>query len=245
MRFIRVKTRKFLPPKDKLFQLLDKYLPKLYEGDIVFITSKILAIHQGRCVLISDQVSKQNLISKEADLIMPRYESRGVGYTLTIKNYTLIASAGIDESNANGYYILWPNHPEKSAQQICQYLKKKNKLKKIAIIITDSHITPLHAGTTGVAIGFFGLKPLRDYRKKPDIFGRKLKVTRSNLVDGLAAGAVMCMGEGKEQTPIAIARGFKDIKFTNKKTFKDFVIDPKEDLYFPLLKNFKKPSTRG
>lgn len=240
MRFIKVKTKIFLPPKDDLYKILENSLPKLQEKDIILITSKIVAIHQGRCVLISDKLSKKQLIRKEADFYLPRYEVQGRGHTLTIKNFTLIASAGIDESNANGYWILWPKHPEKAAEEICQFLKKKYNLKKLAVIITDSHIMPLHAGTTGVAIGFFGLIPLRDYRKKPDIFGRKLKVTRSNLIDGLAAAGVMCMGEGKEQIPIVIARNCEEVKFTNKKTFKDLVINLKEDLYFPLLKKFKK-----
>lgn len=242
MRFIKVRTRKILPPKDNLYAVFEESLPRLKEGDVVVITSKVVAIHQGRSVLISEKVSKKNLIKQEAERLMPRYEINGHGYTLTIKNYTLIASAGIDESNANGHYILWPKHPEKAAREICLNLKKKFRLKKLAVIITDSHITPLHLGTTGIAIGFFGLVPLRDYRKKPDIFGRSLKVTRSNLVDGLAAAAVLCMGEGKEQTPIVIIRNCAEIKFTNKETFKNLVISPEEDLYFPLLKKFTKPS---
>jgi len=242
MRFIKVRTRKILPPKDNLYAVFEESLPRLREGDVVVITSKVIAIHQGQCILISDKISKKKLIEQEAELLIPRYEINGHGYTLTIKNYTLIASAGIDESNANGYYILWPKHPEKAARELCLYLKKKYGLKKLAVIITDSHITPLHLGTTGVAIGFFGLVPLRDYRKKPDIFGRKLKVTRSNLVDGLAAAAVLCMGEGKEQTPIVVVRNCAEIKFTNKTTFQDLVIKPEEDLYYPLLKHFKKPS---
>lgn len=242
MRFIKIRTRKILPPKDNLYAVFEESLPRLREGDVVVITSKIVAIHQGQCILISDKISKKKLIEQEAELLIPRYEIDGHGYTLTIKNYTLIASAGIDESNANGYYILWPKHPEKAARELCLYLKKKYGLKKLAVIITDSHITPLHLGTTGVAIGFFGLVPLRDYRKKPDIFGRKLKVTRSNLVDGLAAAAVLCMGEGKEQTPIVVVRNCTEIKFTNKATFQNLVIKPEKDLYYPLLKHFKKPS---
>lgn len=50
MKFIPVKTRRVLPPKDDIYPILDDFLPKLREGDIIFITSKILAIHQGRCV---------------------------------------------------------------------------------------------------------------------------------------------------------------------------------------------------
>ena len=92
----------------------------------------------------------------------------------------------------------------------------------------------------GVSIGFFGIKPLKDYRHKKDIFGRKLKYTQSNVVDALSAMAVMMMGEGKERTPILILRGAKYLEFTKKGLFPKLVIDPKDDIYAPLLKLFKK-----
>ena len=47
--FTPIKTRLVHPPKDDIYDILDS-LPALEEKDIVFITSKILGIHQGRCV---------------------------------------------------------------------------------------------------------------------------------------------------------------------------------------------------
>jgi F420-0:gamma-glutamyl ligase len=46
MQFIPIKTRPLLPPKDDLFDVLDTYVTGIQDGDIIFITSKILAIHQ-------------------------------------------------------------------------------------------------------------------------------------------------------------------------------------------------------
>jgi dihydrofolate synthase / folylpolyglutamate synthase len=250
MRFLKVKTRAFLPPKDNIFQLIDKSLPKLKEGDVLFITSKILSIHQGKCIKLQvasgppslklRRASKLKVIEQEADYSLPKRVVAGSDIVLTIKDSTLIPSAGIDESNANGYLILWPKNSSKVAKEICQYLKKKFKIKKLAVIITDSHTTPLRWGTQGISIGFYGLEPLYDYRGKKDIFGRKLKYTQSNIVDSLSSMAVLLMGEGNEKIPMIILRNANFIKFTNKDTHKKLVIEPRKDLYYPILKQFKR-----
>lgn len=238
MQITPIKTRKINPPQDDLYKILNKYCPRLKESDILLITSKILSIHQGQCIPIKNVKDKDKLIKKEADTSISRKECPGEYAILTIKNNTLIPSAGIDESNAQDHYILWPKSPEKKAKKICLYLKKKFNIKKLAIIITDSHTTPLRSGTQGIAIGFYGLKPLRDYRGKKDLFGRKLKVSQINIVDSLASIATLTMGEGKECTPMALIRGAK-VEFTTKETFKDLFIPLKDDIYYPLLKHFK------
>lgn len=159
---------------------------------------------------------------------------------ITIKNNTLIPSAGIDRSNANGYSILWPKNVNKLLEEIYHYLTKKNQIKKLAIVATDSHTTPLRWGTSGISIGLYGMEPLYDYRGEKDIFGRALEYTQSNITDSLSAMAVLLMGEGREQTPIIIGRAITSIAFTNKPTYHKLIIPPKKDLYYPLLKNFKK-----
>jgi len=228
------------PPKDNIYNLIDMSLPKLAEGDVIFITSKIVSIHQGRCVAKSKlKNQKLKLIRQEADYTLPHRTVNGSDIILTIKDFTLIPSAGIDESNANGYIILWPKSPNKIARDICLYLKKKYKVKNLAVIITDSHTTPLRWGVSGISIGFFGLEPLYDYRGKKDIFGRELKFTQTNIVDNLSGMAGLLMGEGNERKPIIILRSAKFINFTNKPTHKKLAIEPKKDLYYPLLKIFK------
>lgn len=226
-----------MPPKDDIYPMLDKL--KIKNDDVVFITSKILAIHQGRCIKISPKIDKDKLIKQEAEKFIPRQKNPG-NFLLTIKNYTLIPSAGIDESNANGHYVLWPKNPSVAAKEICNYLKQKNKLKKLAIIITDSHTAPLRYGVTGISIGFYGMEPLADYKGKKDIFGRKLKFTQANIVDALSAMAVLLMGEGDERTPMIILRGAKFIEFTEKETHRKLVIQIKKDIYSPLFSLFKK-----
>lgn len=237
MQFIPVKTRKFLPPKDNILAELDKRLPKLKEGDVLLFASKILAIHQGRCLQVS-ACRKSNLVNKEADYSLPAYMIGEAEIILTIKDHTLIPSAGIDESNGNGYYILWPKNVNNLLKQIVKRYKNKYHIKKLAAIAVDSHTTPLRWGTQGISIGFWGLKPLYDYRGRKDIFNRKLKYTQRNIADTLADLGALIMGEGSEQTPAAVLRGAKMVEFTNKDSYNSFVIDPKKDLYAPLLKPF-------
>jgi F420-0:gamma-glutamyl ligase len=243
MQFIPIKTRKFLPPQDNILEELDGKLPRLKNGDVILIASKILAIHQGRCEKIQEPSSKNqkhSLIKQESDFSLPGYMLKGAEVVLTIKDYTLIPWAGIDESNGNGYYILWPKNVNRLLKQIVGRYKKKYRLKKLAAIAVDSRTTPLRWGTQGVSIGFWGLEPLYDYRGKKDIFKRKLKYTQRNIVDTLADLGALIMGEGNEQTPLMVLRDAKFVKFTNKNTYKKFVIDPKKDLYAPILKPFIK-----
>ena len=172
MEFIPIKTRAFLPPKDNIYELLDTFLAELSEGDILLVTSKILAIHQGRCVKITDTLDKDALIMQEAEKHIPRARVPQEHVILTIKQNTLIPSAGIDESNANGFYVLWPVNSNEAAREIWEYARKKWRIAKLAVIITDSHTIPLRYGVLGISIGFFGLRPLKDYRGTLDIFGR-------------------------------------------------------------------------
>ncbi len=230
-----IKTRPFLPPKDDLFALLAKI--NLKERSIIVVTSKIVSIWQGRCIKVGEVKDKDDLIRKEAELYLPREKVPKGWVMLTMKHSIMIPTAGIDESNANGYYILWPEKPFETAKKIYSFIKKEYKLKKFGVIISDSHTVPLRWGTMGIALSYWGFWPLRDYRGKKDIFGRKLKITQSNIADALATCAVLVMGEGKEQTPIAIIQDVDFIQFGNFNFLKNnpLSIDREHDIYGPLL----------
>ncbi|KKU82699.1 MAG: hypothetical protein UY09_C0007G0007 [Parcubacteria group bacterium GW2011_GWA2_47_8] len=259
MQVTPIKTRPLLPPHDDLFAVIDEALvalsaaDDLRDRDVLVVTSKVVAIHQGRCVKTDAVLDKNELTEREADYVVPGENK--YGFRITIKDNTLIASAGIDESNGNGYYVLWPEKPHEAAREIWEHVRamarevrgekrqRAQPIKNLGVVITDSHVTPLRRGVSGVAIGFFGIKPLRDYRGKPDIFGRKLEVSQTNLVDSIAAAAVLVMGEAAEQTPLAIVRGIDDLVFTDEDTCNELLIDPREDVYHELLKVFvpKRP----
>lgn len=241
MKITAVKTHKITTEDKDLFSILDKYLPKLSEGSIVAVTSKIISIIQGRVVKIGS-VSKDELIEQESQYFLPSSENP-YNVSLTITNDTLVASAGIDESNGNGYYILWPADVQSSANKIRQYLKESRGIREIGVIITDSKTTPLRWGVTAIAIAYSGFVPLKDYIGKPDIFGKKLEYTKMNIADNLASAAAVVMGEGSEQTPISVISDLSSIEFQDRNPTKEEInalrISPKEDLYAPLLKGVK------
>ncbi len=232
-----IKTSKIKSFKCNLNDLFDKYLPKIKEGSILAITSKIISICEGRVVKIG-AIKKEKLIRSEADLFLPYYNK--YKFMLTIKNNILIPTAGIDESNGNGYYILWPKNPQKSANRIRKYLRNRFKIKKVGVIITDSTASPLRRGIKGIAIAHSGFKALNNYIGRKDIFGKKLEVTQANIVDSLATASVLLMGEGREQTPLAIIENIPFVKFYSRNPTRaelsNLRIGIKQDLYYPLLK---------
>lgn len=240
MQIKTIKTRTLVPPKDDLLKVIEKSIKKLPEKSMVVITSKVVSIWQGRCIKKTDEIAKDDLIMKEADFYLPRKFIPGAWVMYTLKNNIFIPSAGVDESNANGFYILWPKNPEKTAKELWAWLKKKYGVKDIGVIITDSHTIPLRRGMLGISLAHYGFNPLKDYRKKPDLFGRPFKMSQTNIADGLAASAVVAMGEGAESTPICLIKDIPWVTFVSKpvkskKPYSSFKITTEEDLYFPLL----------
>ena len=235
MKFTPIKTRKFLPPKDNLLPFLDEFVPPLKNKDLLFLTSKIVSIGQGRTVPAKSMAQKLKLIKTEADGYFPRHL-----HGLTLKDLTLTPYAGIDRSNANNHYVLWPKNPNQEAKKIWTYLKNKHHLHNLGIVIIDSFCLPLRWGHMGISIGFYGFHPNRPYNGQPDIFGHKIIQGNSNLIDALSAFAGILMGEGNEQTPLLLTRGCDFIKFTDKSTLSELKIPAGQvDLWSPLLKTFK------
>lgn len=234
-----VPTRKVIPGQP-VSDILDEYVRVLQEKDILTVTSKIVSICEGRVIPNDGKVNKRDLIRSEADLYLedPGYYDR-FHITLTIKNRILIASSGIDESNGNGNYILWPENPMESARKIWSYLRHKFGLKNLGVIITDSHTTPLRWGVTGIGMAWCGFMPLNRYIGKPDLFGRKFRFVYASVLDGLAAAAVTVMGEGAEQTPIARISGAYQVTFRTRpptqKEIDSLKINLKDDIFAPLL----------
>lgn len=238
MKISAIKTKKVLAQKGSIESLLFESLPSVKEQSIIAVTSKIIALLEGS-FFEKKSVIKKDLIFKEAEYV---FEDVGIpqDIVLTIKNNLLIPTAGIDESNAKDVYVLWPRNPQKSANAIRAALKKHFNLKNVGVIITDSRTTPLRRGTVGAAIAHSGFRALNDYVGKPDIFGKLLAVTQANVGDALAAAAVAVMGEGNEQTPLAVIEDVSFIHFQDQNpTVKELTytkISLKDDLYAPLLK---------
>lgn len=239
MKIVAIKTYKITKKDHDLFAILDQYLPeKLPEESIVAVTSKIVSICEGR-VLPVENTDKDELVRKEADLYLPKEENK-YGVFLTVKDSLLVPTAGIDESNGEGYYVLWPKNAQLTADKVREYLKKRFSLKKVGVIITDSKTTPLRWGTSGVAIAHSGFMALKNYIGTPDIFGKDFQMTKASISDALAASAVLVMGEGSEQTPIAVITDVPFVEFQDRnptiKELNELKISIDDDLYGSILK---------
>lgn len=229
-----IKTRVFKEGED-LFEFVCSYFKKIPEKSVIVVTSKIVALAEKRTVLVKNIKEKEDLIKRESQIAIPtKY------VWLTIKDGMFMASAGIDESNADGKLILLPKDSFKSANDLRKKIMSKFEVKDLGILIVDSCVLPLRAGVLGAAIGYAGFRGLKDYRGKSDIFGRKLNFSSVSVADSLATSAVLLMGEGDERQPLAIIEK-ASIEFCEKVNRKELNFDPKDDLYSPLFyKIFKK-----
>lgn len=229
-----IKTRVF-QEGDDLFAFITDYFRKIPEKSVVVITSKIVALAEKRTAIAENIKTKEKLIRAESEFAIPtKY------VWLTVKDGMVMASAGIDESNANDKLVLLPKDSFKTARFLRNKLQKHYDIKHLGILITDSRTIPLRAGVTGVALGYAGFRGVKDYRGTPDIFGRKFKFSRTNVADSLATAAVFVMGEGNEQQPLAIIENVP-IEFCDKIHRKELHIDIQDDMYRPLFLKLSKP----
>jgi len=236
------KTKKITPRDTNIFKILDRYLPRLKDKSVVAVTSKIVAIVEGNVVKISEG-DKDKIIIQEAEYYLPRSSSK-YNVLLTIKENAINFSSGVDESNSKGYYVLWPKDSQKSANEIREHLVKKHKKKNLGVIITDTTSVPLRWGQRGVfVLAHSGFSALNSYIGKPDIFGRLLKMTSASISDALGTAAVVVMGEGAEQTPLAVIEDIPFVKFKQRnptaRELNKLKMPLQDDLYAPLLKAVK------
>jgi dihydrofolate synthase / folylpolyglutamate synthase len=237
------KTHKIKVGED-LFKILDKYLPHIEEKTIVVITSKIISLSQGNILKHDGHIEKKEMIINEADYYFEDSQLTRFGLVIpTIKDGILIANAGIDESNADGNFVLWPKNLQDITNKIWEYLRKKNNIKNLGIIITDSHLTPLRFGLTGLGISWCGFESLLDYRGTKDIFDREIKMSQLSVIDGLAGATGVVIGEGSEQTPLATITDLAFVNFQNHpptdEEIQKLKIEKEDDIYGKLLTSVK------
>jgi dihydrofolate synthase / folylpolyglutamate synthase len=214
MKVTPIKTEPVNGPGN-LTSLIDRYIPSLPDQTIVAVTSKIISICEGRLLPIGDVSNLEALVRQEADYYRAP-TGNPHGYHVTIKSSVLVASAGIDRSNGDGHYVLWPADPQASANALRRHLAARPGARHVGVVITDSRSTPLRRGTLGVALAHSGFAALRHYAGRPDLFGRPLKTETAGLADGLAAAAVAVMGEGAESTPLALIEDLGFLEFQDR-----------------------------
>ncbi len=223
-----IKTRIF-KERENLVQFITDHIPKLRDGSVVIVTSKIVALSEGRTLDNTIEIKRRAILEESQWARRTKYA------WLTIKDGMFMAAAGIDESNGNGKLILLPKDSFKSAQSLRKKLMAHYKIQHLGMVITDSRTAPMRAGVTGVALGYAGFEGVKDYRGQVDIFGRKFHMSQTNISDSLAAAAVLEMGEGNEQKPLAV---ISDIVLNFKSQIKrqELLIPIEDDMYKPLFK---------
>lgn len=215
--------------------LLDRYLDRFVDGSILAVTSKVVSLCENR-VVPPGSADKYDLVEQESDYYLSEAHD---GFHFTITRGTLIPSAGIDESNGAGNYVLWPSSPQASANLVRRHLRDRFDLRRVGAVITDSTCTPLRRGTTGICLAHSGFEAVNDYVGTADLFGRPFRVSQANVAGGLAATAVVAMGEGAESTPVCVIEDVPFVKFQDRDPSEaeldEMLIPLQTDLFAPFL----------
>jgi len=214
-----VQTAPF-PLIDTLTHALQQAAYPLQEGDVVAISSKYVAISEGRIVTLDEVqpgeralefAARYHMDARMAQLVVQEAEhifgGIPLGYLLTWRQGVISPNAGIDRSNIPaGYAVLLPEDSYVSARRIWAALQAHYGI-RLGVILTDSWLVPGRWGTTGVSLGSAGFEPVEDERGKPDLFGSPMQVTQRGVADALSVAAQATMGERDEATPIVVLRG--------------------------------------
>lgn len=225
------------PPQDDLLGKIARSSLSITEGDLLAISSKVVSLWQGRCVPVGEGEEKDVIAKREAQEYLERDSADAYPILHTITRDFLISAAGIDTSNAGGYYVLWPEHPQESARELRDFLCAHYAVSDVGIIITDSHSVPLRRGAIGFALAYSGFSPLIDYRGTMDLFDREYKIEVMNAADALAAARVFAMGEGAEQTPLARIRDVPHRARLQETPNLSFTVSKEDDLYARFWRN--------
>jgi coenzyme F420-0:L-glutamate ligase/coenzyme F420-1:gamma-L-glutamate ligase len=177
--------------------------PGLAPGDVVVVVHKAVAKDEGRVVpLASVQPGAQarrlaaehgkdprlvELILAESVELVRADAGRLIART---RHGFVCANAGVDQSNAGvaDAAVLLPVDPDASARALRARLG-------CAVVISDSFGRAWRVGQTEVAIGCAGLKPVEDWRGRPDAAGRPMHATQIAVADEAAAAADLVRGK--------------------------------------------------
>ena len=202
-----------------IIDLLNRASENFRDDDILIISSKFIAISEGRIVSLRTVVptpgamrlaSTYNLPPELCELVIRESDEilgGVVGFILTSKDGLLTPNAGIDKSNIEyGNVVLYPRDSMESATMIVNAMKFYHGI-EVGVVVSDSRLMPTRRGTTGVALAAVGLEAVLDLRGRPDLFGNILRVTSQAIADDISSGAQLLMGEADEATPIVVMRG--------------------------------------
>ena len=211
----------------------------LESHDVVVVAQKVISKVEGRTVSLTDvepsprarqlagdeDPRRLEVILREASRIVRTRPPLVIAET---RHGFVCASAGVDASNAPGrdQLVLLPLDPDASAAALRARLERGTGV-RLAVVVTDSFGRPWRQGTTDVAIGLDGLRPLRDLRGEQDAAGYELHATVIATADEIAGAAELVMGK-TSRIPAAIIRG---LQLDGSGTARELVMPPERDLF--------------
>ena len=213
-------------PGDDLAALIGDAVERaggLEEGDVLVVSQKVVSKAEGRLERADDHVE---VILREARAVRRRRDDLVIAET---EHGFVCASAGVDRSNTPGdeWVVLLPRDPDASAVRLREALGARFGPAP-AVIVSDSFGRAWRQGTTDVAIGVAGMRPLLDLRGTRDSRGRPLQSTVIAVADELAGAAELVLGKASG-VPAALIRGYTAP--TGEGSARELVMPPKRDLF--------------
>jgi coenzyme F420-0:L-glutamate ligase / coenzyme F420-1:gamma-L-glutamate ligase len=221
-------------PGDDLARLLLEAVGRaglaLADGDVLAVTSKVVAKAEGRLVpLPQDPAGRERAHREAVAAETARVVARRGRLVIAETRQGLVgANALVDASNAGGdRLVLLPADPDASAARLRAELAALDG-HDVAVVVTDTLGRPWRLGQTDVAVGLAGMGALDDWRGRADGDGRLLEVTEVAVADEVAAAADLVKGKAS-RVPAALLRGVTRPEGEGRA--RDLVRPPAEDLF--------------
>jgi coenzyme F420-0:L-glutamate ligase/coenzyme F420-1:gamma-L-glutamate ligase len=122
--------------------------------------------------------------------------------------------------------VLLPADPDASAERLRARLRELTRA-EVGVIVSDSFGRAWRQGTTDVAIGLAGIRPLLDLKGTRDRAGYELHSTVIAVADELAGAAELVLGK-TEGVPAAVITGFDA---SGEGSARELVIPADRDLF--------------
>jgi len=212
---------------------------ELADRDILVVAQKAVSKAEGRVVRLDDvepsararelagdeDARRIEMILRESARIV---RSRPPLVIAETRHGFVCASAGVDSSNAPeaGTVVLLPVNPDASAQRLRDRLSELTGA-EVGVIVSDSFGRPWRQGTTDVAIGLAGIRPLLDLKGTLDRAGYELHATVIAVADELAGAAELVLGK-TGGVPAAVIRGYDA---SGEGSARDLVMPAERDLF--------------
>jgi coenzyme F420-0:L-glutamate ligase / coenzyme F420-1:gamma-L-glutamate ligase len=203
---------------------------ELADGDVLAVTSKVVAKAEGRLVsLPADPAARERALREAVAAETVRVVARRGHLVIAETRQGLVgANALVDASNAGGdALVLLPRDPDASAAGLRAAIAALDG-HDVAVVVTDTLGRPWRLGQTDVAVGLAGMGALEDWRGRPDGDGRLLEVTEVAVADEVAAAADLVKGKAS-RIPAALLRGVPRPKGDG--SARDLVRAPADDLF--------------